>query len=215
MKKIFIILLILCLVLSFSVPSYAVYYTSEYEIIFKTKASYENTEWEEIFSDHRNFLEPEALKISGISHIGIYAALCGFDPSIKPPCYILRVPIGFCSRQKAAEICAELMRRGIAEWALFMQLGTISNFDKLSSLSSLFEMRFVTLSGDTFGDIDCNETVTAEDARTALRIAAGLENKKNYPWLMGDADFDGEITAFDARQILRVAAGLDGYSPLD
>ncbi len=212
MKKIFIILLTLCLVLSFSVPSYAVYYTGEYEVIFKTKASYENTEYEAIFSDHINFLKPEVLGIPGISYVGIYVASYGISRHINPPYYILRAEIGFGSPREAAEICAELMNRGIAEWALFMKL---RDFDKMFSPSSPFEQRFVKFSGDTFGDIDCNKTVAAEDARIALRIATGLENKKDYPYLMGDMDYDGEITASDAREILRVAVGLSGYATLD
>lgn len=212
MKKIFIILLSVCLIISFSVTSFAVYFTGEYEVMFKTKASYENTEYEDIFSDHRNFLDPEVLGIPGISSVGIYWASYGINPDINPPYYILRAQIGFGSGREAAEICAELMSRGIAEWAVFVN---IDDFDKIFNPFSPFEQRFVKFSGGIFGDIDCNKTITAEDARTVLRISVGLENKKDYPYLMGDMDGDGEITASDAREILRVAVGLSGYATLD
>ncbi|MBR3767606.1 MAG: dockerin type I repeat-containing protein [Clostridia bacterium] len=212
MRKIFIILLSVCLIISFSVTSFAVYSTEEYEVIFKTKASYENTEYEKLFSDHRNFLDPEVLGIPGISSVRIYMASYSINPNNNPPYYILRAPIGFSSGREAAKICAQLMSRGIAEWAVFAKLG---DFGKIFNPFSPFEQRFVKFSGDTFGDIDCNKTVTAEDARTALRIAVELENKKDYPWLMGDMNYDGEITASDAREILRVAVGLSGYATLD
>lgn len=212
MKKIFIILLTLCMVLSFSVPSYAAFSTESYEILFKTKESYENTDYKEIFSDHRNFLKPEVLGLPEIVCVEAYWA--SYDVN-KLPYYILHLSIGFSSPRDAAEICAELVRCGIAEWAVFVSLNDFSDFDKILNLFSPFERNFVKQSADTFGDIDCNKTVAAEDARIALRIATGLENKKDYPYLMGDMDYDGEITASDARQILRVATGLDGYFTTD
>lgn len=215
MKKIFIILLVLCLILSFSVASYAAYFTGEYEVIFKTKASYEGTEYEELFSDHRNFLDTEVLGVPGISYVSIYGASYSTNPHIAPPYYILRAGIGFGSPLDAAEICTELMNRGIAEWAVFMKLDSFSIFDKALSSDAASEERFVKFSGDTFGDIDCNKTVTSEDARIALRISVGLENKRDYLYLMGDMDHDGKITASDAREILRVAVGLSGYATLD
>ena len=212
MKKIFIILLTLCMVFTFSFTSFAAYSVNEYEVIFRTKQSYDSTAYEEVFSDHRNFLKPDVLGIPGISHVGIYWASYDINPHINPPYYILRAQIGFSSQRDAAVICAELVMRGIAEWAVFADIG---DFDKIFSPFSPFEQRFVKFSADTFGDIDCNKVVAAEDARIALRIAAGLENKGDYPYLMGDMDYDGKITASDARQILRVATGLAGYMTAD
>lgn len=209
MKKILIILLTLCLVLSFSVPSYAAFSTESYQILFKTKASYENTEYEEIFSDHRNFLKPEVLGIPEFSCVEVYWA--SYDMN-KSPYYILHFFIGFSSPTEAAKICTELVRRGIAEWAVF---GEHNDFNKMLKLYSSLEKGLVKFSGDSFGDINCDESVSSEDARIALRISVGLENKGDYPFLFGDMDYDGEITASDARQILRVATGLDGYATTD
>lgn len=209
MRRIFIILLTMCLVFSFSVTSFAAYSTEEYEVIFKTKASYENTKYEEIFSDHRNFLDTEIFGISGISSVSVYGASYCTDFRSNQPYYILRAAIGFGSAFKAAEICAELMSCGIAEWAFAVKLNSLGSYDKLFESQSFFKERFVKLTDDTFGDLDCSKTVEAKDARTALRIAVRLEERNAYPYLMGDMDYNGEITVYDARQILRLAVGLD------
>lgn len=59
------------------------------------------------------------------------------------------------------------------------------------------------------GDINKNGTVTAADARLALRAAARLVEYDGIEKLAADVDKDGKITASDARQILRVAAMLN------
>ena len=59
------------------------------------------------------------------------------------------------------------------------------------------------------GDINKNGTVTAADARLALRAAARLDEYEGIEKLAADVDKDGKITASDARQILRVAAMLN------
>lgn len=58
------------------------------------------------------------------------------------------------------------------------------------------------------GDINGDARVTAADARTALRKAAGLAELNNMGTAAADVDFDGRVTANDARTILRVAADL-------
>ncbi len=59
------------------------------------------------------------------------------------------------------------------------------------------------------GDVDGNKSVTAADARLALRAAVGLET---YPagtreFLAADVDLSETLTAADARLILRRAVG--------
>lgn len=215
MKKILIILLMLCLILSFSVPSYASYSTESYLIFFKTKDSYENTEYEELFSDHKNFLDPSALGMPELSHISVFGASYGTNSDSNTHFYIMCAEIGFSTLREATEACTELMSRGIAEWAFFMNFNDFYAFNKRFNLFLPFEQRFVMHSENTIGDIDCSNVVTAEDARIALRIAVGLENKSDYPYLMGDMDFDGKITSTDAREIIRVSVGLSGYATLD
>ena len=51
--------------------------------------------------------------------------------------------------------------------------------------------------------------MTAEDARTALRAAVGLEKLDEKQTAAADYDGDGEVTAADARAILRKATGLE------
>lgn len=58
------------------------------------------------------------------------------------------------------------------------------------------------------GDMNRDDRITASDARSALRIAAGLEKATPYSVLLGDIDRNGTITAEDARAILRTSAGL-------
>ena len=53
--------------------------------------------------------------------------------------------------------------------------------------------------------------VTASDARTALRVAAGLEPNLKNTGLWADVNRDGKITAADARTILRAAAKLETF----
>lgn len=59
------------------------------------------------------------------------------------------------------------------------------------------------------GDIDGDGKVTAEDARTALRAAVGLENLTAEQKKAADIDGDGKITSADAREILRESVGLE------
>lgn len=59
------------------------------------------------------------------------------------------------------------------------------------------------------GDTDGNGKTDAADARLALRLAVGLEEKTAQREMLADFDGDGKISAADARQILRVSVGLD------
>ena len=65
------------------------------------------------------------------------------------------------------------------------------------------------VTAETIGDIDGDGKVTAGDARTALRVAVGLEGIREDLWVIADVDFDDQITAADARLILRAAVGLE------
>lgn len=63
----------------------------------------------------------------------------------------------------------------------------------------------------TLGDVDGNGSISAADARLALRASVGLENykKSSKEFLAADVDKNGKITAADARLILRVSVGLE------
>ena len=61
------------------------------------------------------------------------------------------------------------------------------------------------------GDVDRSGSVTANDARLALRYALGLDPVKTGGRIFDlcDVDQDGKLTASDARIILRIAVGLE------
>ncbi len=59
------------------------------------------------------------------------------------------------------------------------------------------------------GDVDKNGSITAADARLALRSSVGLENLSAAQKKAADADGNGTITAADARLILRASVGLE------
>ena len=63
------------------------------------------------------------------------------------------------------------------------------------------------------GDVNHSGTVTAADARLALRASARLDECDGNEKLAADADKNGKITSADARQILRVAASVDKFAP--
>lgn len=59
------------------------------------------------------------------------------------------------------------------------------------------------------GDINADGTVTASDARIALRISANLYSPTDTEKTAADVTGDGKITAADARKILRISARLE------
>ncbi len=59
------------------------------------------------------------------------------------------------------------------------------------------------------GDIDNSGAVTTEDARLALKVAAGQKKLAEDKVKYGDIDEDGKITTSDAKDILAMAAGID------
>jgi len=65
-----------------------------------------------------------------------------------------------------------------------------------------------------YGDVNGDEVVDTEDARCALKLAAGVIVLEGEDQLKRtDVNLDGAITIFDARQILRGAAGLATLQP--
>jgi len=59
------------------------------------------------------------------------------------------------------------------------------------------------------GDLDADGSVTATDARIALRAAVGLDKLTGALEKAADMDSDNSVTAADARIILRIAVGLE------
>ncbi len=66
-----------------------------------------------------------------------------------------------------------------------------------------------------YGDINDDGSVTAADARLALRLAVGLETPVDMMFFAADVDNDFVVTAEDARLILRYAVGLETEFPVE
>lgn len=64
------------------------------------------------------------------------------------------------------------------------------------------------IAGPVMGDLDGDASLTAADARLALRAAVGLQTLSADEKAKADVDCDGNVTAADARLILRAAVGL-------
>lgn len=63
------------------------------------------------------------------------------------------------------------------------------------------------------GDVDADGTVTAADARAALRFSVNLDDPTQEQLLLADYDESGTVTAADARIILRLSVGLSDDEP--
>ena len=59
------------------------------------------------------------------------------------------------------------------------------------------------------GDVNLSGSITAADARIALRISARLHIPDATQKTFADMDKNGKVTAADARKILRIAARLE------
>ncbi len=73
-------------------------------------------------------------------------------------------------------------------------------------MTSLFS---VFASENKLGDVDGNGTITAADARLALRASVGLEKFSVKQIIAADVDGKSGLTASDARLILRASVGLE------
>ncbi len=61
------------------------------------------------------------------------------------------------------------------------------------------------------GDLDNDGNITASDARTALRLAVGLDKSTEDLVRIGDVDGNGAVNAADARLILRAGVKLEDF----
>ena len=76
------------------------------------------------------------------------------------------------------------------------------------SLVLCLQLAFAAAAAMT-GDVDNDGTLSASDARLALRASVNLENLSDEEFNAADVDSDGKITAADARSILRASVNLE------
>lgn len=78
------------------------------------------------------------------------------------------------------------------------------------SLYNTYKRKVTPISIDgIIGDLDDSGAITTEDARYALKVAAGQKEVDEDHMIIGDIDEDGDITTSDAKDILSMAAGID------
>ncbi len=78
------------------------------------------------------------------------------------------------------------------------------------SLYNTYKRKVTPIAMDQIiGDIDNSGAITTEDARIALKVAAGQKKLKKEKVKYGDIDEDGAITTSDAKDILAMATGID------
>ncbi len=95
-------------------------------------------------------------------------------------------------------------------WANKVQITAVKNIGTRKGYESRTWTKHGKLPWTTYlppGDIDYDGSVTAADARLALRTAVGSEKLTDAQKLAADTDNDGQITAADARNILRGSVG--------
>ena len=95
-------------------------------------------------------------------------------------------------------------------WANKVQITAVKNIGTRKGYESRTWTKHGKLPWVTYkpmGDIDFDGSVTAADARLALRAAVGSEKLSEAQQLAADADKDGQIAAADARDILRKSVG--------
>lgn len=174
-------------------------------------------------SVHRNSASPDA---SG-NEIWIYSK--GSDTAEKKAGVILSAV------NKASGLKNRGVKRGAVGYADFgvnkytnmysalLELGFISNSNDNRAFDSNFESialgtakALLEITGVSYkvlerkqGDVNADGKITAEDARTALRAAARIENLNDAEIRAADMNYDGKVTADDARTILRKAAKLE------
>ncbi|MEE1503915.1 MAG: alpha/beta fold hydrolase [Acutalibacteraceae bacterium] len=99
-------------------------------------------------------------------------------------------------------------------WLLSAEEQMTVNSDKENypqfSLYNTYKRKVTPIAMDQIiGDIDNSGAVTTEDARLALKVAAGQKKLAEDKVKYGDIDEDGKITTSDAKDILAMAAGID------
>lgn len=82
-----------------------------------------------------------------------------------------------------------------------------SDFVAMSGKLNILQSVLVASGYAGVGDVDMNGSITAADARLALRISAQLETCTAQQAVMIDVNYDDSITAADAQTILSMSAG--------
>ncbi len=96
------------------------------------------------------------------------------------------------------------------ESSLFDKKINVAAIDLVDDLlTGLFEEGYEIPATFDIGDVDADGTISATDARLALRASVNLEQLTANQTKAADADKDGTVAAADARLILRASVGLE------
>lgn len=129
--------------------------------------------------------------------------------------FIKDVPHGDMTKEPVADFLVWLLfgfsQRHVRENLSYTQYMSYSEYSKKLS-------PYTTPGSDEgavkYGDVDMNGTISAADARLALRISVGLETVTKEVKILADVDGNGTVGAADARLILRYSVGLTQGFPV-
>lgn len=96
---------------------------------------------------------------------------------------------------------------GEHKWSQWVDKGEIK--ERVCSVCKKTETQKKPSASFLLGDCDFNGSITAADARIALRASVGLEKITSELKKAADTDKNGSVTAADARTILRMSVGLE------
>lgn len=145
------------------------------------------------------FIAPDALSVPVSADLFERLILGGEE--VDSSCYSVHNSLGYTAIMLYADYLNTLPHGDHTFTAEFMNIDLTLKLDIVNSYNM-------------WGDIDCDNQITAADARLCLRAAAKLEELNKNQAFAADVMGAGEITSASARKILRVAAGIDIFDTI-
>ena len=103
------------------------------------------------------------------------------------------------AERKSAKRKVSAVKRAVRSISLFLSVLLLT----FSFISEALSLQFLP------GDVNSDGIISADDARTIMRICVGAEHADKERLLLADTDKNGIVTSEDARVALRIATGLN------
>ena len=158
---------------------------------------YSNTSWMQSYFEGYSLLEGRSIWIAD------YRGYCGYSGAHDMWQYTSSAVVeGIDNGTADLNVC-------YIDLAAFIKENGYNGLGEDEELSSMELSSDELIAGYLFGDVDLDGSITAADARLALRISARLDSPSDISVILADTDCDGTVSAADARKILRVSARLE------